>query len=151
LNLDVAYIGGGNTAHMLTVWKKTGLDEILKEAWNQGVILAGVSAGSMCWFEEGITDSIPGTLTVLKGLGFLPGSNCVHYDGEKDRRPTYRKFIATGQIQDGLAADDGAALHYKGTELFKIVSSRPHAKAYRLARQREKATETTLKTLYLGS
>lgn len=146
LEQDILYVGGGNTKNLLVLWKEWGLDEILKKAWNQGIVLAGLSAGSICWFEEGVTDSYGDQLEPLQALGFLKGSHCPHYDGEAERRPTYRQFIDEGLLQDGIAADDGAAIHYAGQEIKRIVSSRPTAKAYRVY----KGGEEELATEYLG-
>jgi dipeptidase E len=129
---DIIYVGGGNTRNLLVLWKEWQLDRIFHKAWQSGIILAGVSAGSICWFEEGVTDSIPGKLSPLKCLGFLPGSNCPHYDGEAERRPSYHRLVGSGEINAGYAADDGAALHFSGTGLTKTVSSRPSARAYKV-------------------
>lgn len=147
---DIIYVGGGNTKNLIALWKEWGLDQVLREAWESGIIFAGLSAGSICWFEEGVTDSIPGSLTALKCLGFLKGSNCPHYDGEKERRPSYHRLLSEGLISDGYATDDGVGLHFIGEQLDKIVSSRPHAKAYRLERRGEGVTEITLEPTYLG-
>ncbi|MFE4239853.1 Type 1 glutamine amidotransferase-like domain-containing protein [Peribacillus butanolivorans] len=150
LEKDIVYVGGGNTKNLLTLWKEWGLNDILKRAWNQGVILAGVSAGSICWFEEGVTDSFGDGLEPIKCLGFLKGSNCPHYDGEIERRPAYHKLVESNKIQSGIATDDGVAIHYKEQEISKIVSSRPNAKAYRVSFER-KVKETELQTEFLGS
>ncbi|RUR78715.1 Type 1 glutamine amidotransferase-like domain-containing protein [Chlorogloeopsis fritschii PCC 9212] len=96
LEQDIIYVGGGNTKNLITLWKEWGLDNILREARESGVILSGLSAGSICWFEEGVTDSIPGQLTKLKCLGFLKGSNCPHYDGEPERKPSYHRLLSEG-------------------------------------------------------
>ena len=150
LDQDIIYVGGGNTKNLLALWKDWGLDSIIREAWERGVILAGWSAGSICWFEEGVTDSFPGELTALRCLGFLKGSNCPHYDGEPERKPSYHRLLAEGLIGEGYAADDGVALHFLGTRLEKIVSSRPHAKAYRLEKVGEAVKENPLEPTYLG-
>ncbi|MGZ8263858.1 MAG: Type 1 glutamine amidotransferase-like domain-containing protein [Burkholderiales bacterium] len=147
---DAIFVGGGNTRSMLAVWKDWGLDLHLRKAWENGVVLGGGSAGSICWFEQGVTDSIAGPLTALRCLGLLPGSNCRHYDSEPERRPTFRKFVATGKILDGVAAEDGVALHYVGNRLAHVVSSRPRAKGYRLTRSGRRAIERRLPTRYLG-
>ncbi len=147
---DAIYVGGGNTRSMLAVWREWSLDVYLRRAWESGIVLGGASAGSICWFEQGVTDSIAGPLTALDGLGFLPGSNCPHYDSEPLRRPTYRKMVAGGKILDGVAADDGAALHYADGKLLRAVSARPRAKAYRLTRSGKRAMEKKLPTRYLG-
>ncbi len=149
LSKDVIYVGGGNTKNLLALWREWKLDEIMREAWEQGTVLAGVSAGSICWFEEGITDSVPGPLTPLRCLGFLKGSNCPHYDGEVNRRPSYHELLNSHRIGPGLACDDGAALHYVGDELHRVVSSRPAARAYRVALENGSARETELIPEYL--
>ncbi|WP_274310042.1 Type 1 glutamine amidotransferase-like domain-containing protein [Solibacillus daqui] len=150
LEKDIVYVGGGNTKNLLTLWKEWGLDDILRKAWNQGVILAGLSAGSICWFEEGVTDSYGDGLEPIKCLGFLKGSNCPHYDGEIERRPAYHKLIESKNIQSGVATYDGVAIHYKEQEISKIVSSRPNAKAYNVSFESQ-VIETELQTEYLGS
>ncbi|MBI2901514.1 MAG: peptidase E [Planctomycetes bacterium] len=136
LSRDVIYVGGGNTRNLLTLWRDWGLDRLLREAWRRGTVLAGISAGALCWFEEGVTDST-GALTPLRCLGFLPGSHCPHYDGERGRRPEYRKLVRTGRLKPGLAADDGAALHFEGRRFVGAVSSRRHARAWRVDRAGE--------------
>lgn len=150
LKKDIVYIGGGNTKNLLALWKEWGLDEILRKAWNQGVILAGLSAGSICWFEEGVTDSYGDGLEPIKCLGFLKGSNCPHYDGEIERRPTYHKLIESKKIQSGVAADDGVAIHYMENKISRIVSSRPNARAYNVSFEK-KVKETELQTEFLGA
>lgn len=151
LDQDVVYVGGGNTANMLAIWRVHGVDRGLKRAWAAGVVLAGLSAGSNCWFEAATTDSF-GPLAALKdGLGLLPGSHSPHYDGEPARRPTFHRLIGSGELPDGCAADDGAALVYHGTELAGVVASRPAARAYRVVRgPAGDVIETELPTRYLG-
>lgn len=149
LENDIIYVGGGNTKNLLALWKEWNVDDILKKAWNQGIVLAGLSAGSICWFEEGVTDSYGDGLEPIKCLGFLKGSNCPHYDGEIERRPAYHKLIEAGKIQPGVAADDGVAIHYKEQEISKIVSSRLNAKTYRVSYEK-KVIETELQTEFLG-
>jgi peptidase E len=129
---DVIYVGGGNTANALAVWRVHGLDTLLARAWEQGTVLAGLSAGMICWFEQAATDSFGiGTAAALHdGLGLLPGSACPHYDGDPARRPAYRALIQDGTLPPGYAADDGAALVFEGTEFVEVVSSRPDAAAY---------------------
>jgi peptidase E len=129
---DAIFVGGGNTANMLAVWRVHGLDALLREAWEAGVVLAGVSAGSICWFEAGVTDSFREELDGLECLRLLPGSNCPHYDGEETRRPAYHRLVRDG-FPPGLAADDFVGLHFRGTELVEAVTSRPGAGAYRVA------------------
>ncbi len=151
LSQDALYVGGGNTKSMLALWREWGLDRILRAAWRRGVVLGGISAGSICWFEEGLTDSIPGRLTALPCLGFLPGSNCPHYDGESGRRPAYQRAIARGAIAEGYAAADGVALHFVGHRLHRVVSSRPAALAYRVRRAGRSAAEYGIAPEYLGA
>jgi dipeptidase E len=141
LSRDVVFVSGGNTANMLAVWRVHGFDQILREAWERGIVLAGSSAGMICWFEAGVTDSFGPQLDGMRdGLGFLPGSACPHYDGEERRRPVYQELVASG-FPPGLAADDAAALHFVGTELHEVISVREGAKAYRVEPDRETALE----------
>ena len=125
------------------------VDAILRECWEAGVVLAGLSAGMICWYECSVTDSF-GPLAALKdGLGFLPGSACPHYDGEAEREPTYRRLI-TGGFPAGVAADDGAGLAYRGTRLVECVSSRERARAFRVFEKDGAAVEEPLEVRYLG-
>jgi peptidase E len=146
----IVYVGGGNTVSMIGAWRAHGLDLALRAAWEAGVILAGVSAGSFCWFECGVTDSLgEGLAPWHGGLGFLPGSHCPHYDGEPLRRPAYHQAIADG-MPPGYAVDDGAALHFCGTGLAEVVSSHDAARAYRVERAGDTVRETILPTRHLG-
>jgi len=141
LSHDAISVGGGNTANMLAIWRVHGFDAILREAWERGLVLFGVSAGMLCWFEAGVTDSFGPRLEGLRdGLGFLSGSACPHYDGEEFRRPRYRELVDDG-FPEGIAADDGVGLHYVGTELREVVSCRPGATAYRVTREGEESLE----------
>ena len=133
---DAISVSGGNTANMLAIWKVHGIDGYMREAWENGVILWGASAGMICWFEHGVTDSFGPQLAGVDCLGFLPGSACPHYDGEEERRPRYRELI-DGGFPEGIAADDGVAVHYVGTEIAEIVTCRPGAAAYRVTRDGE--------------
>ena len=127
---DVILVCGGNTANMLAVWRVHGFDVILREAWETGVVLAGWSAGMICWFEAGVTDSFGAQLEGMRdGLGFLPGSACPHYDGEERRRPVYTDLVANGFLA-GIALDDGAVAHYTGTELVEVVAASPDARGF---------------------
>lgn len=130
LGQDVIFVGGGNTKSMLAVWKEWGLVDVLGEAWQSGVVLSGVSAGAICWFDQGLTDSWAGELAVLDCLGFIGGSCSPHYDGEADRRPSFHRFLREGRIVPGIALDDGAAAHYVDRELVEVVASRPSALGY---------------------
>jgi len=138
---DAISVGGGNTANMLAIWRLHGFDRILREAWESGVVLFGGSAGMICWFEAGVTDSFGPQLEGMEdGLGFLAGSACPHYDGEALRRPRYRELVAGG-FPEGLAADDGVGLHFVGTELREVVTCRQGAAAYRVTRGGEQLLE----------
>jgi len=151
LEQDVVYVGGGNTANLLAVWRVHGVDRIMREAWERGTVLAGLSAGSICWFEGGTTDAFGGLAALTDGLGLLPGSHSPHHDGEPGRRPAYHRLVADGTLPDGYAADDGAALVFDGTDLAEVVSSRPGARGYRVVRGASgEAVETELSTRYLG-
>jgi len=125
---DLIYVGGGSVVSLLGVWQAHGLDDILRECWQRGVVLCGLSAGSLCWFSEAVT-AFHGPAQSVRGLGLLPYSNCVHYDGEPGRREGYRRLIGEG-MAPGYAAGDGAALHFRGHTLVKVVASRPEAAAY---------------------
>ena len=132
LDQDVIFVGGGNTANALAIWRVHGFDEILREAWEAGIVLTGWSAGMICWFEAGVTDSFGPQLDGMRdGLGFLAGSACPHYDGEELRRPVYTRLVAEG-FPPGVAADDGVGIRYTGTELAEVVSVREGAGAYRV-------------------
>jgi len=132
LTSDVICVGGGNTANMLAIWRVHGFDAVLREAWERGVVLCGSSAGMICWFEAGITDSFGPQLEGMRdGLGFLAGSACPHYDGEELRRPRYQELVANG-FPPGYAADDAVALRFEGTELAEVVAVAPGKHAYRV-------------------
>jgi dipeptidase E len=141
LEQDAICVSGGNTANMLAIWRVHGIDTLMREAWEKGIVLWGASAGMICWFEMGVTDSFGPQLEGLDCLGFLPGSACPHYDGEERRRPRYQELVAGG-LPAGIAADDGVALHYVGTELQEIVTCRPGTAAYRVTPEGEARLET---------
>lgn len=147
---DAIYVGGGNTRSLLALWREWGLDRALRAAYERGVVMGGISAGMICWFECGITDSNPGALSALRCLGWLPGTACPHYDGEKERRPTFHRLLSEGQVPAGVAADDGAALHYVDEALVEVVTSRPEARAFRLTREATGVQEHALPSRYLG-
>jgi peptidase E len=141
LEQDAICVSGGNTANLLAIWRTHGIDTLLREAWENGVVLWGASAGMICWFEAGVTDSFGPQLAGMDCLGWLPGSACPHYDGEAQRRPRYRELI-DGGFPEGVAADDGVAIHYVGTEISEIVTCRPGAAAYRVTRDGEERLDT---------
>lgn len=146
---DVIYVSGGNTRNMLALWALWGVDAALREAYANGVLLAGLSAGSICWFECGITDSWPGALRSLSCLGLLSGSHCPHYDGEPMRRPAYQNMVGEGTIPGGIAADDGVGLLYENEALADVVSSRPSASAWRVDLVNGAAQETRIPARFL--
>jgi peptidase E len=128
LDVDIIYVSGGNTANMLALWRLHGIDQLLRGAYERGVILCGLSAGALCWFEHGVTDSF-GPLRGMECLGFLSGSFCPHYDGDPQRRPTYHRLLREG-MPGGYAADVGAGLHFIDGELDHGIASRPNANAF---------------------
>lgn len=150
LSQDVIYVGGGNTANMLAVWRVHGVDRVLREAWRRGIVLTGVSAGMLCWFEGGVTDSFGRPLSKIgDGLGFLKGSACPHYDGEKDRRPIYHRLLQRG-LAAGVAADDFAAIHFVGTKIHACIATRRNARCYRVSIRAGVVHEEEMKTRYVG-
>jgi dipeptidase E len=146
---DLIYVGGGNVVSMLGAWRAHGLDSVLRRAWRRGIVLCGPSAGSLCWFAESLS-AFHGAPRRVRGLGLLPYSNCVHYDAEPARRAEYHRFVAAG-MRPGFAADDGVALHFRGTLLERAVSSRPTARAYRVEPARESVVEVPLEVTHLDS
>jgi dipeptidase E len=130
LSSDVIYVGGGSVISLLGAWRSHGIDTILREAWEAGVVLCGPSAGSLCWFAEGVT-AFHGAPRAIEGLGLLPWSNCVHFDAEPERFDAYRSMLVGGMCQ-GYAVEDGVAVHFVGERLLRAVSSRPGARAYRM-------------------
>jgi dipeptidase E len=147
---DVFYVGGGNTVHLLALWRAHGLDQLLREAWLNGAVLCGVSAGMNCWFRACVTDGFGELAPLNDGLGLLDGSACPHYDAEAQRRPTFQRAIAEG-LPAGYAADDGAGLHFVGQELAGVVSSRAKAKGYRVTLREGSVVEEELPTRFLGT
>ena len=142
---DAIYVGGGNTRSLLALWREWGLDTALRAAYERGVVLGGISAGMICWFEYGITDSDPGhAVAVARASAGCPGTACPHYDGEAERRPAFHRLLAAGRIPPGYAADDGAALHFVDEALAEVVVAKPGAAAYRLALEHGDAAETAL-------
>jgi len=141
----VILVAGGSTANMLAVWRVHGFDRILREAWEAGVVLSGWSAGMICWFEAGVTDSFGPQLEGLRdGLGFLRGSACPHYDGEELRRPVYRQLVRDG-FPPGIALDDGAAAYFHGTKLVEVVAANPNARGFHVGPEGE--TELPVRVL----
>lgn len=150
LEQDVIYVGGGSTANALAIWRLHRLDRILRAAWHSGVVMTGISAGAICWFEDGLTDSFGMPYRALnEGLGFIRGACCPHYDGEPARRAVLRRLVARG-FKSTYAADDGVALHFVGSRLKEAVSSRPKARAFRVHRRGTEVLETPIPVRYLG-
>ncbi|MHB8533422.1 MAG: Type 1 glutamine amidotransferase-like domain-containing protein [Solirubrobacteraceae bacterium] len=131
LEQDILYVGGGSMRNLLAIWRAHELDELLAEAWRRGIVLAGLSAGAMCWFEMGLTRS-SGPPEPLEGLGILPGSLSVHADGEPERLPVWLARLRDGTMPSGWALDDGVGLLFRGEKLERVVSSRPGAEAQRV-------------------
>ena len=130
LSVDGIVCSGGNTLNQQAIWKAQGIDLVMCQAWDRGIVLGGASAGSLCWFEEGTTDSRPKQLTIVQGLGFLKGSHSPHYDAEKDRRPLYQKLIGSGELKPGYACDNNAGIYFEDTDVKRVVASRAGAKVY---------------------
>ncbi len=146
---DVIYVGGGSMINLLALWRAHGIDAVLREAWQAGIVLAGLSAGSMCWFEGGITKG-KATPRPAPGLGFLPGSNSVHYDGEPERRPAFLEAIASGALPAGYGVDDGVGLLFRGTRLAEVVAAREGIRAYRVDAVEGQAREHELEPRVLA-
>jgi dipeptidase E len=145
---DIIYVGGGHTGHMLSLWRASGVDGILKKAWNKGIILAGVSAGASCWFEVGLTDSVPDQLTGERCLGFLKGSHCAHYENP-GRRPVFHDLIEKGTLPGGYGTENFAALHFVDDKLKRVVCSRPGAATYSVTRALGGAVEKKIEGVEL--
>jgi dipeptidase E len=149
LSQDLIYVGGGSVISLLGVWRAHGIDLALAEAHRRGIVLCGLSAGSLCWFAEAVS-AFHGPPQRVEGLGLLPYSNCVHYDGEPGRRASYQALIDAGMC-GGYAAEDGAALHFAGDDLLRVVASRPGKRAYRVERHRGRVIEEPLAAVDLGT
>ena len=130
LSMDAILVSGGNTLNQQAIWKAQGIDIVLREAWDRGIVLGGASAGSLCWFEEGTSDSRPKALSVVQCLGFLPGSHSPHYDAEAGRRPMYHQLIGAGTLKPGYACDNDAGIYFENGEIARVVASRDGAKVY---------------------
>ncbi len=141
LSVDGIVASGGNTLNQQAIWKAQGIDVILRKAWDQGIVLGGASAGSLCWFEEGTTDSRPKELSTVQCLGFLKGSHSPHYDREPARRPLYKKLIASGEMKPGYACDNDAGIYFEDNEVKRVVCTRAGAKVYHVTRSGATAVE----------
>ncbi|MEZ4417552.1 MAG: peptidase E [Gemmatimonadota bacterium] len=130
LSMDGIVVSGGNTLNQQAIWRVQGIDAVLRTAWDRGIVLGGASAGSLCWFEEGTTDSRPREVTKIECLGFLRGSHSPHYDAEAARRPTYHRLIQSGELKPGYACDNDAGIYFEDNEVRRVVATRADAKVY---------------------
>jgi peptidase E len=155
MSQDIIFVGGGSVANMLAVWRVHGIDEILRKAWQAGIVLAGSSAGGICWFEGGTTDSFGVKLRPFTdGLGMLAGSFCPHYNSEPERRPLYRRLVADGTLSGGIACDDGVAAHFIDDALTEVIADRADTSGYRVwpsPGRTGESEERQLPTRYLGA
>jgi dipeptidase E len=148
LESDLVFVGGGNSANMLAIWQVHGVDELLREALDSGVVMAGSSAGGLCWFEAGVTDSFGPHLGQMEYLGFLPGSFCPHYDDEEQRRPRYHELLRGG-LTPGYAADAGVGLHFVDADLREVVACEEGSQAYRVELHDGEVVETPIEARQL--
>ncbi len=144
LDMDAIIVGGGSTFNMLALWKATGIDTVLKKAYNKGIVLAGGSAGSLCWFKEGYTDSRPEKFTRIEGLAYINASHCPHYDTEKIRKPLYFKGIESGEISNGYACDELAGVLFQNEKFIKALSIKKESHCYLLSLVNGKVEEKLL-------
>ncbi|WP_404710613.1 Type 1 glutamine amidotransferase-like domain-containing protein [Sphingomonas sp. MMS24-J13] len=152
MGMDIVFVGGGSTKNLMALWREWGFDKALHTAWQNGVVMAGSSAGQICWYQSGLTNSFPKVLAPVKATGFLPGSVTPHYNVRPDRKSQYRKFIADGSLDSpGLALENDVAGLYRGTQLVELVSSRKTAAAFKLTRTATGYDEVPLPVRYLGS
>jgi peptidase E len=153
LSQDIIFVGGGSVANMVAVWRVHGVDQILRKAWHAGIVLAGSSAGGICWFEGGTTDSFGARLRpYTDSLGMLAGSFCPHYNSEPQRRPLYQRLVAEGALPGGLACDDGVGAHYIDDSLAEMISDQAAGEAYRVDPDgTDGCTETRLPVRFLGA
>lgn len=155
LSQDVIFVGGGNTKSMLAVWREYGIDKILVEAWERGIVLAGASAGGICWFESCVTDSFAESFIALPAMGMLKGSCCPHYDGgvlagEKGRKATYHKLLKSGELADGYAIEEVTGMHFVGKELVEVVTGKEGTAAYWVTHKDGVVHEEKLPARFLG-
>lgn len=144
LDLDAIIVGGGNTLNMIAIWHAQGIDSILRKAAEKGIVLAGGSAGSICWFNAGISDSRPKSLSIVEGLGFLKFSHCPHYSNESERKLLYLNSIKTKTLQPGYACDDYSGILFKNGEMVKAVTLRREDRAYFVTLQDNDVVTNTL-------
>jgi dipeptidase E len=148
-SMDAILVGGGNTLNMMAIWKAQGIDLALRKAWESGVVLGGGSAGSLCWFEQGTSDSRPGELTTVEGLGLISGSHCPHYDAEDQRKPLYWSKIKSGEFKPGFACDDKAGIYFENEQVKQVVSLDQKSNAYFVTLSGGEIKETVLPKIVL--
>ncbi len=146
LSMDGIVVSGGNTLNQQAIWKAQGIDLVLRNAWDSGIVLGGASAGSLCWFEQGTTDSRPIELTKIECLGFLRGSHCPHYDAEGERRPLYHSLIRSGSLKPGYACDNDAGIYFEDNEVKRVVHTREGAKVYYVSLMDGQVSERVLES-----
>lgn len=151
LQQDIIYVGGGSSRNLLTLWKEWGLDHLLLKAYEQGTVLAGISAGGICWFQEGVTDSGGPTYREISALGILQGSFCPHYEGDEKRRPAYHRLLQEQRIKGGYGVDDSVALHFIDEQLHQVVASVDGKKAFYATNSEGKTEERVITPLFLGN
>ncbi len=151
LSMDVILVGGGNTLNLMAIWKAQGMDMALRKAYESGVVLGGGSAGSLCWFEQGTTDSRPAKLSTVEGLGFIQASHSPHYDGEAQRRPLYISKIKSGEYKPGYACDNGAGIYFGNEAVKQVVSLDQKSNAYFVGMSEGEVKETVLQKIVLPS
>lgn len=147
---DAVFVGGGSPRFLMQVWRKCGMDKIIRRAWAEGVVLSGMSAGAICWYKDGFKNPVPGVWRRIKCLGLLEGSFCPHYNTQGELRKAYRKMVSKGEISGGYGVQDGVALHYIGNELKYIISSNHGAKAFLVKKSGFRVTEKVIEPAYLG-
>lgn len=150
LSMDGIVCSGGNTLNQQAIWKAQGIDIAMKAAWDKGIVLGGASAGSLCWFEEGTTDSRPKELSIVKCLGFLPGSHSPHYDKEPGRRPLYQQLIGSGRMKSGYACDNDAGIYFEDIAVKRVVSTRAEAKVYHVSVVNGSVVERSIEPEHIG-
>jgi peptidase E len=150
LSQDVIWVNGGNTKSMLAVWQAYGLPALLEKAWESGIVLAGSSAGAICWFEQCLTDSYADEYTALDCLGFLPGSCCPHFDHEQGRKETYHRLIQQGELKPGIAIDECVAVHFVGDKLHRVVSTAKKSGAYSVTVAKDRITQKGLRASFVS-
>ena len=149
LNQDAIFVGGGNRKSMLAVWREWGLDKILKKAYLNGTVMSGVSAGAICWFQNGITDSWASNLKMMPCLNFIKGTCCPHYDEEPERKPTVKNFLLRNKVKNVYAVDGGAALHIKDEKIFKSIIFKKNKSSYLVDVKKKNINEKSFKKIIL--